>query len=91
MIWTLVLVTPSLLGVWLAARHWFGWAISAASEVLWAAFSITTHDLPLLIMSFIWFGVHCRNAWVTYQRRPAWTWPDVGRGKFRRWLTFKVW
>ena len=30
MVWTLTLVPVSILGVWLAAKHWYGWAVSQA-------------------------------------------------------------
>ncbi len=70
MIWTLTLVPVSLLGVWLAARHWYGWAISAASEAIWLAYAISLHSQSLAIMSVVWFVLHARNT-----RR---TWKDQG-------------
>lgn len=66
MLWTVALLVPSILGLWLAAKHWYGWAISASSEFLWAAYSLHTHDTPLLIMSAIWLAVHLRNTAVAF-------------------------
>jgi hypothetical protein len=65
MIWTVALLVPSITGVWLAPKAWYGWLISALSEGLWIAYSVVTHDVPLLLMSFVWLGVHARNTWVT--------------------------
>lgn len=62
-LWTPALVGTSCTGVWLAARHWYGWAISAASEGLWLAYSLVTRDTPLAVMSVLWFFIHARNTW----------------------------
>lgn len=71
MIWTIVLVTVSILGVWLAPKHWYGWGISLASEALWAAYALTIHSLSLLIMSGVWAVIHGRNTVLTYRREHA--------------------
>lgn len=68
MLWTAVLVPVSILGVWLAAHHWYGWAISLASEVLWAAYALALHSTSLLVMSFIWAAIHARNTVSTFRR-----------------------
>ncbi len=65
--WTIALLSTSITGVWLAARHWFGWAITVLSEGLWAAYAISRHDTPLLIMSGVWALVNGRNAIVTWK------------------------
>ena len=69
MLWTLALVPVSLVGVWLAARHWYGWAVSACSEVIWAAYAWSLHSTSLLIMSGVWFVLHVRNTRRTYLDR----------------------
>lgn len=68
MLWTAVLVPVSILGVWLAAHHWYGWAISLASEALWAAYALALHSTSLLVMSFIWAAIHARNTVSTFRR-----------------------
>lgn len=65
MLWTVVLLLTSGGGVWLAARHWWGWIVTTLSEILWAIYSLTIHSTPLLIMSFLWALIHGRNAVVT--------------------------
>ncbi len=67
MLWTLVLVPVSLAGVWLAARHWYGWAVSACSEALWAWYALSLHSTSLLIMAVIWFVIHTRNTIRVYR------------------------
>lgn len=67
MLWTVSLVGTSLLGVWFAPRHWWGWAITTASEVLWAAYALSLHSTSLLIMSFVWFVLNGRGAIVSYR------------------------
>lgn len=66
LLWTLILVPVSLLGVWLAARHWYGWAISAVSEFAWAAYALALHSTSLLIMSGVWLALHIRNTRRTF-------------------------
>lgn len=68
MLWTLVLVSTSVLGVWLAPRHWQGWVVTTASEVLWAAYALTLHSTSLLIMSGVWFVLNARGAFVSYRK-----------------------
>jgi len=67
MIWTLVLVPYSIVAVWLAARHWYGWLMSATSEVLWAAYALSLHSQSLLVMSGVWAVIHARNTVRTYR------------------------
>lgn len=64
-VWTVVLVGSSCLGVYLAPRHWQGWAITTASEVLWAAYALSLHSKSLLIMSGVWFVLNGRGAIVS--------------------------
>ncbi len=71
MIWTVVLVGSSLLGVWLAPKHWYGWLISFLSEGLWAAYSLSIKSTSLLIMSGVWAVLHGRNTVLTYRRENA--------------------
>jgi hypothetical protein len=65
--WYVILLVPSITGLWLAAKHWYGWLVSALSEVCWATYSVKIGASPLLVMSAIWFAVHSRNCWVTYR------------------------
>lgn len=55
----------------LAVRHWWGWALGAASEVLWAAYALRLHARGLLVMSGIWFLANARNAIVARSDRRA--------------------
>lgn len=59
--WTLLLTSTGVTGLWLVARHWWGWAITSLSEVLWVAYAIHTHDRPLMVMAPIWLVVNLRN------------------------------
>ena len=77
--WTIVLVGSSCLGVWLAPRHWYGWGVTTASEVLWAAYALSLHSMSLLIMSGVWFLLNGRGAIVSYraQHPPTpWVWKE---------------
>lgn len=65
--WTIVLVGTSVLGVWLSPRHWQGWAITTASEVLWAAYALTLHSQSLLIMSGVWFVLNLRGCVIRHR------------------------
>lgn len=69
MIWTLLLVSTGVTGMWLAARHWYGWAIGVGNEVLWFAYAIQRHDSALMIMAWVWGFVAARNCLLT--RRDA--------------------
>ena len=65
MLWTIVLVGSSCTGVFFAPKHWWGWGITTASEVLWAAYAISLHSQSLLIMSGVWFVLNGRGALVS--------------------------
>lgn len=67
--WTVVLLTVGLAGIWTAAKHWWGWVIGAAAEILWMAYAMHIGATPLLFMAMVWFAVDVRNAVVT--RRAA--------------------
>lgn len=69
MLWTIALVGISVLGIWLAPKSWVGWAITTASEVLWAAYALSLHSTSLLIMSGVWFILNARGAVVTYRKQ----------------------
>lgn len=71
MLWTIVLVTVSVLGIWLAPRHWYGWLITTLSEVLWFAYAMTLHSMSLEIMSVMWFVLNGRGMLVTYREQHA--------------------
>jgi hypothetical protein len=63
--WTLALVSTGVGGLWLAARHWYGWALYTINEVLWFAYALDTQDVPLAIMAVVWFSIGVRNLVVT--------------------------
>lgn len=69
--WTVVLVSVSALGIWLAPRTWVGWLITTLSEVIWLAYAITLHSTSLEIMSVMWFALHGRGMIVTYRKQHA--------------------
>ena len=69
--WTISLVGSSLIGVWLAPRHWYGWAITTASEVLWASYALSLHSTSLLIMSGVWFLLNGRGTIVKWKDEHA--------------------
>ncbi len=66
-IWTVVLVALGVTGLWLAPRHWFGWAVCTVSEVLWLAYALVIGAPALAIMAVVWFVVHARNTRLTYR------------------------
>lgn len=68
LIWTVLLVGTSMTGVWLAPRHWQGWALMTASELLWAAYAISLHSISLLVMSGAWFVLNGRGALISYRK-----------------------
>lgn len=60
--WTISLVVTGISGLWLAGKHWYGWVLYFANEVLWEAYGLATHDRALQIMAPIWAIVGVRNA-----------------------------
>lgn len=69
MIWTIALVSTGISGLWLAARHWYGWLIYLLNEVLWFAYAIAIGARPLMIMAVIWAAVGVRNTLISYKER----------------------
>lgn len=63
--WTLVLMSTGIGGLWLAAKHWFGWALYLGNEVLWFIYAITIGAQPLALMALVWGAVGTRNLFVT--------------------------
>ena len=66
--WTLALVSTGIGGIWLAAKHWFGWLLYFVNEFIWEAYGLHTHDRALVIMAPIWGAVGLRNVVVTYRK-----------------------
>jgi hypothetical protein len=65
-IWVVVLPAISILAMWLAPRHWYGWAIGGLGEALWLAYALTVvHSTPLAIMACFYIVVQSRNALIT--------------------------
>jgi hypothetical protein len=61
-LWTVALVSTGVGGLWLVPRHAVqGWSLYLGNEVLWAAYAVVTHDVPLTIMAAIWGFVGARN------------------------------
>lgn len=69
--WTFVLVTVSVAGLWLAPRSWIGWLITTLSEVLWFAYAMTLHSTSLEIMSVMWLLLNGRGMMVTWKKEHA--------------------
>lgn len=69
LIWTVVLVAVGVLGLWLAPKSWHGWAICAASEILWIIYALTIGSWALAAMAVVWGVVNTRNALLTYRAR----------------------
>jgi len=63
--WTVVLLSVGITGLWIAAKHWWGWWINAASEILWASYAIHIKSQPLFLMALVWLAVNIRNAIVS--------------------------
>lgn len=78
LIWTFLLVSTGVGGLWLSAKHWQGWALYALNEVLWFAYALHTADTALAIMAVVWFAVGVRNFLVTKKASAAWTVKRVG-------------
>lgn len=69
--WTLLLTSTGVTGLWLVARHWWGWLLYLLNEVLWLVYAIGRHDQPLMVMACIWGMVGTRNLTLAYlARRP---------------------
>lgn len=65
-VWSWVLSLTGLVGIWLAgSKRPVGWAVLLASEVLWIAYALTTHQLGFLVGGLLWAVVYTRNliAW----------------------------
>lgn len=67
-LWTVALVATGVGGLWCMAKHWWGWGIYTANEVLWFAYAVRTGDTPLTIMAVIWFALGLRGFCVAYRR-----------------------
>lgn len=63
--WTLALTLTGIGGMWLVAKHWWGWLVYLVNEVLWFSYGFTIHATPLIIMAVLWFVVGVRNLTVT--------------------------
>ena len=68
MLWTIALVSTGVGGLWLVAKHWWGWLLYTFNEVLWFAYAVHTHDTALTIMAVIWFLLGVRNIAVAYRK-----------------------
>lgn len=69
--WTLALVSTGITGMWLAAKHWYGWLLNLVNEVLWLGYAIHTHDHALAIMAVVWGTIAVRNTVVTRKAQAA--------------------
>lgn len=68
-IWSVLLVSISVTGLWLAPRHWWGWCFNAVGELLWVTYAATIGSVALAIMSGIFFCVYTRNAYITLRMK----------------------
>lgn len=59
--WTLLLSSTMLLGMWLIPRHWQGWIVYLANEALWLVYAHQRHDHALTVMALIAGVVGVRN------------------------------
>lgn len=59
--WTISLTVTGIVGLWLVARHWYGWLLYLLNEVLWFVYAITIHAQPLMIMAVLWAAIGARN------------------------------
>jgi hypothetical protein len=63
--WLLALTLTGMGGMWLVAKHWWGWLVYLVNEVLWFAYGLMLHATPLYVMAVLWFSVGVRNLVVT--------------------------
>lgn len=69
--WSYLLTAVGVVGLLIAGRkNLWGWAICIASQVLWAIYAITTHQLGFLIAAGIYSAVYGKN-FLAWQREKA--------------------
>lgn len=67
--WTFLLTTTGVAGLWLVAKHWQGWILYLVNECLWLAYGLSTHSHPVIVMSLIWGALGVRNLIVTRRQQ----------------------
>lgn len=72
--WTVALTLTGLSGIWLVARHWYGWILYLINEVLWLAYGLSIRSTPVIVMAVLWFATGARNLVV---QRALQTSPDL--------------
>lgn len=72
--WSWLLMSVGVTGLWLAGRKsMWGWAIGFGSQVLWLAYSISSHQWGFLVSCFAYGAVHFMNfrRWQAEAKAPA--------------------
>ncbi len=63
--WTLLLTSTMVAGMWVLARHWWGWWLYLFNELLWLVYGQVRHDHAIVVMALIAGAVGARNLVVT--------------------------
>jgi hypothetical protein len=62
--WTAALTVTGVAGLWLVAKHWYGWLVYLLNECIWLAYGLAIHSTPVIVMSLIWGVLGVRNLYV---------------------------
>jgi hypothetical protein len=62
--WTAALTATGVVGLWLVARHWYGWLVYLLNEMIWLAYGLSIGSQPVIVMSVIWGILGVRNLYV---------------------------
>ncbi len=72
--WSVLLASIGVLGLYLAGRkHWSGWAIGLAAQVLWVFYALATAQYGFLLSAFAYGVVYAVNLakWTVHFDEPA--------------------
>lgn len=60
--WSYVLTAVGVAGLYLAGRrHWAGWAIGLAAQVLWISYALHTRQYGFIVSAVAYGAVYARN------------------------------
>jgi nicotinamide riboside transporter PnuC len=71
MIWSYLLATVGILGIWLAGRrNLWGWALGVGAQVLWIIYALVTDQYGFIVSALAYAVVYARN-WYRWRKEEA--------------------
>lgn len=61
-LWSYLLATVGILGIWLAgSKRRVGWAVGLSAQVLWVAYAVASEQYGFLVTAVAYGAVYLRN------------------------------